>query len=122
MTTDAAAPTWAPAEIAELLALFAFSPDADNCDDLFWRHDGDGNLSFVGNCSDLFASGGRDGEVITPPDLPDLAACRAELADNPKARPFWPLLWIARRRGRPPLPRWQTDGVDWPAPPDQPTA
>lgn len=82
--------------IHRVLAVFAF----DNCDDLWWRTDGEyAPVTLFVLCNDVFEWGTADAEPIRPEDLPLLEQAAEDV------RPLVSMLngvgdlYVARKRG-----------------------
>ncbi len=87
-------------QIRRVLVVFQF----DNCDALFWRVD-DEKLSIYATCSDFFAWGGSDVELVeSEEDVQLLERCADDIkiATN-KPYPCWVgELYASRKREEPP--------------------
>lgn len=97
------------AEEHDLLALFwedreslMWNPDNQPSPFLTYGDAPRGPVVFSVNCSDTFYWACADAEPIElPDDLESLRACHAEFTDED-----WPLLWVCRKRGTQPMPRY----------------
>jgi hypothetical protein len=64
-----------------------------------------GPVAFSVTCSDTFAWACADAEpVVLPDDLESLTAARREFPGDD-----WPTLWVCRKRGQRPMPRYTRD-------------
>lgn len=78
----------------------------DYCDELFWRTDGEYAPLYVSvDCSDTFDWATADGEQFTAEDIPALRQAKAD-ADAAGDEAVFPILWVARKRGRRPMRKW----------------
>lgn len=82
-----------------VLALFAMFPN-DCTEQLMWRCDGEyAPLTFMVNCSDVFAWACADAEIIEPGDIDDLKRAFADVrAADDCSMDEAPNLWVARKR------------------------
>ena len=107
-TREAVAVRWhLPAHAAEVMVIFGFPHGADATDFLWWRSYDDGSITLHADCSDVFAWGSADNEVIEEKDMPllrqcfdDLSAIGRDVLDNIAA------LYAARKRGVVPMPKF----------------
>jgi hypothetical protein len=80
--------------VLRLLRLF----EGDDCSWLIWAEDRD-ELRFAVNCSDTFAWGTADAEDVSDDDLDAIAQAKTDS----RIDPFWPTLWVARKRQMRPM-------------------
>jgi hypothetical protein len=86
--------------VLRLLRLF----EGDDCSWLIWTEDR-GELRFAVNCSDTFAWGTADCEDVAEHDLDAMAQAKLDSHVDP----YWPTLWVARKRKMRPMRAHLTD-------------